>query len=79
MLQTSDGDMLFRASGVLRVASRLGGLWRVLGGLAGLLPRGLRDAAYDLVARVRYKLFPRPKKACPLVTDELRSRFLVDF
>lgn len=40
-----------------------------------LLPGPLRDAAYNFVARHRYRFFPR-YKTCPLPRPEDRARFL---
>jgi predicted DCC family thiol-disulfide oxidoreductase YuxK len=54
---------------------RLGGLWGVLARLAGVIPAPLGDAAYDVVAGLRRRLFARPPGACPLVPSRLRSRF----
>ncbi len=56
-----------KSDAVLALARGLGGAWRLLGLLA-VLPRPLRDWAYDLVARHRYRLFgrfdaPRPPPA----------------
>ncbi|MGL4399346.1 MAG: thiol-disulfide oxidoreductase DCC family protein [Luteolibacter sp.] len=42
---------------------------------AMILPRGLRDFAYDVIARNRYRWFGR-HDACLLPTEELRSRLL---
>jgi predicted DCC family thiol-disulfide oxidoreductase YuxK len=39
------------------------------------VPRPLRDAAYDFVARRRLRWFDPPEDACPLVPPRLRSRF----
>ena len=41
----------------------------------GWLPRGLRDAAYDLVARNRYRWFGK-KDQCMVPTPELGKKFL---
>ena len=54
---------------------RLGGWWRVLATIGTVVPRPIRDAAYDLVARVRYRVFGRAKEACPILPPDLRSRF----
>jgi predicted DCC family thiol-disulfide oxidoreductase YuxK len=75
VLERADGTLLARSAAVLHVLARLGGLWRVTGALALLVPRRLRDAAYDGVARVRRRLFRPPPEACPVVPAELRSRF----
>jgi predicted DCC family thiol-disulfide oxidoreductase YuxK len=43
--------------------------------LGRIVPRPLRDAVYDLVARVRYRVFGRKDDACPIIPKALRSRF----
>jgi predicted DCC family thiol-disulfide oxidoreductase YuxK len=64
-----------RSNGSLQVARYLGGPWR-LALVFRLIPRALRDWAYDLFARWRYRLFGR-YASCPLPTPEQRARFLV--
>ena len=63
-----------RSDSVLRLAPYLGGPWR-LGTVLRIVPRSLRDWAYDLFARNRYRLFGR-YESCPLPTPEQRGRFL---
>jgi predicted DCC family thiol-disulfide oxidoreductase YuxK len=75
ILETADGAFLMRSAAVLRALARLGGLWRLLAAAGGLIPTPLRDAAYDAVARVRYRLFARPAEACPVTPPHLRARF----
>lgn len=75
VLRTADGALLTRSAAVRHVGQRLGGVWRLLAVLAGVVPAGIRDAGYDLVARVRKRLFAPPPAACPIVTPELRARF----
>ena len=41
----------------------------------GWIPRGVRDAVYDLVARNRYRWFGK-KDQCMIPTPELRKKFL---
>jgi len=64
-----------RSAAALAIGRYLGGGWRLLAGLAWLVPRPLRDAAYRLVARHRRRLFPAPA-ACGVPTPEERARFL---
>lgn len=47
-----------KSDAVLRLAHHLGGAWRAAGVLR-LVPRPVRDWAYDVVARHRYALFGR--------------------
>ncbi len=72
---TPDGTLLVRSAAVLHVLERVGGLWKVAGRLLALVPRGIRDAGYDGVARVRHLIFTRPTDACPVTPPELRARF----
>lgn len=63
-----------RSAAALRVASYLGGFWRLF--LAThILPSGLRDHLYDLFARNRYRLFGK-YDTCRLPPPEARARFL---
>jgi len=67
--------LLTKSSAVLRVLRYLGGVWRPLGVVAAIVPRALRDAVYDLVARHRHRLI-RGGPACVVPTLEERNRFL---
>jgi len=58
----------------LRVAKTLGGIWS-LGYAFIIVPAFIRDWAYRLFARNRYRLFGR-QDACMLPTPEVRERFL---
>lgn len=62
MLVVEDGVVLSDSDAVLAVAAGLGWPWR-LAGLARLVPAPLRDAAYRLVARNRYRWFGR-RESC---------------
>lgn len=58
----------------LRVAKTLGGIWS-LGYAFIVVPAFIRDWAYRVFARNRYRLFGR-QEACMLPTPEVRERFL---
>ncbi len=75
-LLTPEGDLLFRSGAVIRALRTLGGPWAILGRGLQLLPRPLRDGGYDLVARVRHRLFRKPEQACPTLPRDLQDRFL---
>ncbi|HET8948676.1 MAG TPA: DCC1-like thiol-disulfide oxidoreductase family protein [Candidatus Polarisedimenticolia bacterium] len=78
VLVTRRHAVLTRSRGVFHALAEIGGYWRVLAAVAGLLPVRLADAAYDAVARARHRLFRRPDETCPLIPPELRGRFLPD-
>ena len=68
------GRALTRSDAALAIARHLRfpwSLWRI----AGVLPRGLRDAIYRLLARNRYRWFGK-RDSCFLPTPEERGRFL---
>lgn len=70
-----DGDDAWHDSGgVIEVLRRLGGFWRVAVMLR-IVPRALRDSAYRLLARNRYRVFGR-RDACMVPPAEARARFL---
>ena len=70
----SPGRYLVRTDGVLAACAVAGG-W--IGALAEFraVPRGLRDAAYKVVARLRYRLLGEYRPS-PLPRAEWESRFL---
>ncbi|MEM1041016.1 MAG: thiol-disulfide oxidoreductase DCC family protein [Bacteroidota bacterium] len=74
MVLVEGGRCAARSTAALRIARRLGGAWPVLSLLLAV-PAPLRDAAYRLVARNRYRWFGQ-RDACRLPTPELQSRFL---
>jgi predicted DCC family thiol-disulfide oxidoreductase YuxK len=70
----ADGRALERSDAALAIAAQLPFPWRMLGVLR-VLPRVLRDWAYRLVARNRYRWFGRTE-TCMVPTPELRARFI---
>jgi predicted DCC family thiol-disulfide oxidoreductase YuxK len=78
VLSLPDGSLLVRAAAVLRIAKRLGGLWRVVAIVAGVLPLRVLDAGYDGIARIRHRIFARPSDVCPTLPARLRDRFDLD-
>ena len=75
-VRTVDGRLLLKSDAWLHILQRLGGMWKVVGAVMSIVPRALRDLAYDFVARIRFRIFGRREDVCPLVPPELRGRFL---
>ncbi|MEA2710080.1 MAG: hypothetical protein QOF78_2681 [Phycisphaerales bacterium] len=75
IVMTGDGALLTRSAAILFLLRGLGGAWRVIGAAGGMIPRVVRDAAYDVVARVRKKIFAQPAEMCPMLPAGLRGRF----
>jgi predicted DCC family thiol-disulfide oxidoreductase YuxK len=63
-----------RSDAALFVLQELGGKWRVLGAIFRILPRPVRDAAYNLVARNRYRVFGK-FETCPVPDPRHRHKF----
>ncbi|MES1205676.1 MAG: DCC1-like thiol-disulfide oxidoreductase family protein [Pseudomonadota bacterium] len=63
-----------RSDAVLAIVAALGGPWRLVS-LLRILPRVLRDAAYELVARIRYRVFGR-FDTCPVPSPTNQSQFI---
>jgi predicted DCC family thiol-disulfide oxidoreductase YuxK len=70
----ADGRAYVRSDAAIRVARFLRGAWKLLG-VIKIVPRPIRDCAYDVVARNRYRWFGR-HDACIAPTPELRRRFM---
>jgi|SRR5271155_3328557 len=67
--------LLSRSEAVLFVLKQLAVPWRAPASLLQLVPRPLRDAVYNAVARRRYRIFGR-SQVCALPSDQDHSRFL---
>jgi len=75
VLKTGEGRLLMRSAAVLHMLRGLGGVWRCLATLAGVVPAGMLDRLYDGVAAVRHRVFRRPEAACPILPAALLERF----
>ena len=69
------GCILVRSDALICVCRHLGGSWRFVAVTLGLMPRMIRDFAYDVVARNRYRLFGRLDDSCPVMPVEWTNRF----
>jgi predicted DCC family thiol-disulfide oxidoreductase YuxK len=69
-----EGTLRVRSDALLAILAALGGGWR-LAGIARVLPRRLRDGAYNYIARNRFRWFGR-REDCRLPTAAERERFL---
>ncbi|HEY9156177.1 MAG TPA: DCC1-like thiol-disulfide oxidoreductase family protein [Opitutaceae bacterium] len=64
-----------RTNGALSAIVLVGGGWSVLAKISRCIPAPLRDLAYKVIARFRYRLFG-PYKPTPLPNPSWASRFL---
>ncbi len=70
-----DGNVYTKSDAAMQTFKHLGGWWRYLRILT-FVPRPVRDAVYDFIAKNRYKWFGK-KKECMVPTPEVSARFLV--
>ena len=63
-----------KSDAALQVGRQLKG-FRTISKLLNLIPSGLRNIIYDLIARYRYTWFGK-KDACMIPTPELKAKFL---
>lgn len=62
------------SSAALRIAKQLDGVWSLAYAFKSV-PKPIRDFAYKVFAKCRYRLFGR-QDACMMPTPEIRARFL---
>ena len=72
---TESGEMLTKSRAVLFILRRVGGVWRFLGLVGGLLPMFVSDKLYDLLSRNRYNVFGR-LESCQIAKSDGKSRFI---
>ena len=72
---TPSESLLARSDAVLYILEQLGGIWKAAAVLGRLIPRPIRNWAYGIVVRNRYRVFGR-YDTCPLPSPDTRSRFL---
>jgi predicted DCC family thiol-disulfide oxidoreductase YuxK len=63
-----------KSDAALQIGSHLNG-YRSISRILYLIPSGLRNIVYDLIARYRYAWFGK-KDACMIPTPELKAKFL---
>ncbi len=74
MILIEEGNIYTRSTAALRIARRLSFPWSLLSVFLAV-PSFLRNLAYDVVARNRYRWFGRTD-TCRVPTPEQRARFL---
>lgn len=70
-----ENDKIYtRSTAALRMLKLLGGGWKLLYVFI-LVPKFIRDAVYNRIAKNRYKWFGK-REECMIPTPELKNRFL---
>ena len=86
LVQTDTGAVLRKSDAAIYIGQRLVSPWPYLAAAASLVPRCVRDSAYDLVARNRYSVFGRVPlqegeqgsggERCLVPTKAVKARFI---
>lgn len=71
----ASGRVIDRSAAAVTILAGLGRGWRIVAALLWLVPRPLRNAGYDLIARRRYGWFGR-SDVCMVPSKAQRERFI---
>jgi len=69
-----NGNTYVKSDAALRLSKNLSGLWR-FGSIFLIVPKFIRNAVYDLIAKYRYNWFGK-KDVCWVPDQKWRNRFL---
>jgi len=73
----SKGEVLTQSTAAFEITRHLSG-WPCFLRFFSVLPKGLTDTVYRLIARNRYRWFGK-LETCPMPDEEVKSRFLDEF
>ncbi len=74
---TDTEKVLTKSDAIIFVASQLRGWKKPFATIFGYFPKPLRDFGYDIVAKIRYRLFGKLEQ-CMLPSPESRVKFIED-
>lgn len=74
VLVDAQGKQSQKSTAAAQVMIMLGGLWQFCGYLLLLIPRPLRDAGYDGIGRIRYRLGAHLPQVCAAIPLPYRNR-----
>ena len=70
----ADGKAYVKSEAAIRLSRYFRGAWKPLG-MIKIIPRPIRDWAYDVIAANRYRWFGR-LDSCMVPTPDLKARFI---
>lgn len=74
ILVESDVQFSVRSAAALHILNEFGGVWKLFQ-IGWIVPRALRDAMYDFIARNRYQWFGK-KEQCMIPTAKIKDKFI---
>ncbi len=69
-----DGILYYKSTAILKILQALGGLWSMTT-VFYLIPRILRDAIYDIIAKYRYRIFGK-MESCRMPKKDEKKLFI---
>ena len=72
MMLLEGGRLAVKSTAIIRISKYLGGVWP-LAMILLIIPRVIRDALYDIIAKNRYRWFGK-YDTCPLPDPEFEDR-----
>jgi len=73
--QESTERLAARSDASVAILRHLSGFWRLVAALLSILPRGMRNRSYNLIASNRYRIFGK-FESCMIPEEKHRHRFL---
>lgn len=70
----NEGQLYYKSTAILKILRSLGGVWVVVN-MSYVIPMGMRDYLYDIVAKFRYKFFGK-MESCRMSKEEEKALFI---
>ena len=78
ILYVQKEETLYKSDASIALLERLGGIWFIMAKIIKLIPKIFRDALYDIIAKIRYKIAAKMEsKICPLLPKNYQSKILL--
>jgi predicted DCC family thiol-disulfide oxidoreductase YuxK len=78
ILHIEGKETLYKSEAAIALFERLGGIWFIVAKITKLIPKFLRDALYDFIAKIRYKIVGKMvTETCPLLPENYQSKILL--
>ena len=75
MILIENNRVYYKSAAALRISRHLQGAWKLLYVFI-IIPRPIRNIAYNIIAKNRYKWFGKKEESCMLPPPNVRKRFL---
>ena len=71
----TSGRLLFKSEAVIKVLSLLMQPWKSIGFILKGIPLFISNRVYDFIAKIRRRLFKKPKQSCPVLPAKWKKYF----